>query len=191
MKTWILQNETTTFETKRMRGAKVTYVAGDGDSVNHTIIRSEPSIAVIVRREDGKICFIKQMRTTTGKYHMEIPAGCKEVNESNILETAKREVREETGFLTKDVKILVKGPSLLDPSKSDEDYGVAIATPATQKSRCLDVDEKIEKEVIWIDENEVFERLHHQMANNEPFYEGLYMSGHTMYALLAYKFLKG
>lgn len=191
MKKWTLKKEERVFKTPRMEGVKATYVADDGESFTHTIIKSQPSVAIIVRREDGKIAFIKQMRSTTGEYYMEIPAGLKNVDEDSILEAAKREVQEETGFLTKNVQILVNGPSLLDPSKSNEDFGVAIATAATQKSRCLDENEQIDEEIIWIDENEVFARLYNQMSLGEPFFEGLYMSGHTMYALLAYKFLKG
>ena len=190
MKKWTLTNEEMVFTNPRMEGVKATYVADDGESFTHTIIKSQPSVAIIVRRDDGKIAFIKQMRSTTGKYYMEIPAGLKNADEDSILEAAKREVREETGFLTKNVEILVKGPSLLDPSKSNEDFGVAIAMAASKKSRCLDENEHIEEEIIWIDEDEVFERLRHQMANGEPFFEGLYLSGHTMYALLTYQFLK-
>ena len=190
MKNYTLKTEERVFKTPRMEGVKATYVADNGESFTHTIIKSEPSVAVIVHREDGKIAFIKQMRSTTGKYYMEIPAGLKNVDEDNILEAAKREVREETGFLTKNVEILVKGPSLLDPSKSNEDFGVAIATAASKESRCLDEDEQIDEDIIWIDEEEVFMRLKNQMANGEPFFGGLYLSGHTMYALLSYQFLK-
>ena len=190
MKNWTLTNEERVFKTPRMEGVKVTYVAEDGESFTHTIIKSQPSVSVIVRSEDGKIAFIRQMRSTTGEYYMEIPAGLQNADEDNILEAAKREVREETGFLVKDVKILVKGPSLLDPSKSNEDYGVALATAESRESRCLDENEQIDEEIIWMDEKEVFQRLHHQMTTGDPFFKGLFLSGHTMYALLSYQFLK-
>lgn len=190
MKNWRLKKEEKLFGTPRMEFVKATYVADDGESFTHTIVKSQPSVAIIVRRDDGKIAFIKQMRSTTGKYYMEIPAGLKNADEDSILQAAQREVREETGFLTKDVKILVEGPSLLDPSKSNEDFGVAIAKAASKKSRCLDENEQIDEEIIWIDEQEVFTRLFYQMSDGEPFYDGLYLSGHTMYALLAYHFLE-
>lgn len=190
MKEWTLKKEERVFKTPRMEGVKATYVAEDGESFTHTIIKSQPSVAVIVRSEEGKIAFIKQFRSTTGKPYIEIPAGLLNFDEESILDAAKREVREETGFLIKDIEILVNGPSLLDPSKSNEDFGVAIATAGSQKSRCLDEVEHIDEEIIWIDEDEVFSRLQNQMAIGEPFFEGLYLSGHTMYALLSYNFLK-
>ena len=74
MKDWTLKKEERVFKTPRMEGVKATYVAEDGESFTHTIIKSQPSVAVIVRSEDGKIAFIKQFRSTTGKCYMEILA---------------------------------------------------------------------------------------------------------------------
>lgn len=190
MKNWTLKREESVFKTPRMEGVKVTYVADDSESFTHTIIKSQPSVAVIVRREGNAIAFIRQMRATTGEYYMEIPAGLQNEGEDSILDAAKREVREETGFLTKEVSLLVKGPSLLDPSKSNEDFGVAVATASSKKSRMLDEFEQIDENIIWIPEKEVFQKLRNQMANGEPFFDGLFLSGHTMYALLSYQFLK-
>jgi len=91
--------------------------------------------------------------------------------------------------LIKDVEILIKGPSFLDPSKSDEDFGVAVATAYGQVERSMDEDERIDKEVFWMSEEEVFARIRNQMENGVHFYEGLYMTGHSVYALLSYLFL--
>lgn len=191
MKNWTLTNEEKVFKTPRMEGVKVSYIADDGESFTHTIIKSMPSVAIIVRREeDNKIAFIRQMRSTTGKYYMEIPAGLQNIGENSILDAAKREVREETGLLVKEVELLVKGPSLLDCSKSNEDFGVALATAYSKKSRILDANEQIDEEIIWLSEEEVFARLRNQMTNGEPFFKDLYLSGHTVYALLSYQFLK-
>lgn len=190
MKNWTLEKEERVFQTPRMEGVKATYVADDGERFTHTIIKSQPSVAVIVKNDKDQIAFIKQMRSTTGEYYMEIPAGLLNEGEDSIIDAAKREVREESGYIVKDVQQLVKGPSLLDPSKSNEDFGVAIATAVSKKSRCLDENEHIDKSIVWIDEMEVFERLNDQMKTGKPFYEGLYLSGHTMYALLSYYFLE-
>ena len=124
------------FKTPRMEGVRRTLRAEDGDEFTHTIIKSQPSVAIIVRKE-GKIAFIKQLRSTTGKYYLEIPAGLLNEGEGSILDAARREVREETGFIAKNVKLLVQGPSLLDPSKSDEDFGVAIADFCAEKEQVL------------------------------------------------------
>ncbi|MCI8965846.1 MAG: NUDIX hydrolase [Clostridia bacterium] len=190
MKKYVIANEERVFKTPRMEGVKRTLTATDGsDEFTHTIIKSEPSIATIVRSEDGKIAFIKQLRSTVNQYFLEIPAGLRNPGEESMLDVSRREVREETGMLLKDVRLVVNGPSLLDPSKSDEDFGVAEATACGQKARCLDENERISSDIIWIDEADVFVRLREQLSEGKPFYDGLFLSGHTVYALLAYNFL--
>ena len=174
------------FKTPRMEGLKVSYVDEQGNPVlTHTIIHSKPSIAVIIRNE-GKIAFISQFRSTTGKYYIELPAGL--IEEGETEETAAiRETEEETGVVVGDVKVLVKGPSLLDPSKSDENYGVIVADMIGNKKRHLDEMEKIDDQIIWLEEDFVFKKLCEQLFEGKAFYEDLFLSGHSLYALMAYK----
>lgn len=184
-----ISNEEKIFKTPRMEGVKVTYCNDDGKAVlAHTIIRSRPSIAIIVCR--GKeIALIRQFRSTTGQYYLEIPAGCINEGESEK-EAAIRETREETGLLIRNVEILVKGPSLLDPSKSDENYGVAVAETYEQKSQILDEMEQIDSDIIWMEENVLFSRIRAQMFKGEKIMDDLFMSGHSLYALMAYMLSK-
>lgn len=189
MKNYTIVSEERVFKTPRMEGIRRTLRAADGDKFTHTIIKSQPSVAIIVRK-DGKIAFIRQLRSTTNQYYFEIPAGLMNEGEDSILDAARREVREETGLIAKNVKLLVNGPSLLDPSKSDEDFGVAIADVCGQKAQSLDENERIDSEILWLNEDEVFTRLREQMNEGKPFYDGLFLSGHTMYALLSYSFLR-
>lgn len=174
------------FKTPRMEGLKVSYVDEQGNPVlTHTIIHSKPSIAVIIRNE-GKIAFISQFRSTTGKYYIELPAGLIEEGETEEM-AAIRETEEETGVVVGDVKVLVKGPSLLDPSKSDENYGVIVADMIGNKKRHLDEMEKIDDQIIWLEEDFVFKKLCEQLFEGKAFYEDLFLSGHSLYALMAYK----
>jgi len=189
MKDYRIVAEERVFKTPRMEAKKRVLKSDDGDCFTHTIIHSEPSVATIIRFH-GRIALIRQLRSTTNQYYWEIPAGLKNEDEECMCDAAAREVREETGIIVKDLKMLVNGPSLLDPSKSDEDFGVAIGTFGGRTETNLDENEKIEKGVTWMSEKEVFERLKNQMQTGEPFYQGLHMSGHSMYALLAYRFLR-
>ena len=176
-------------KTPRMEVVRVSFNDNMGNHVlTHTIIKSKPSVAVIVRKE-GKIALIRQFRSTTGEYYIEIPAGLIEDNETEA-EAAMREVREETGLLVRGGYVLVKGPSLLDPSKSNENYGVAVMDAYGQKGRCLDQMEQIDSEIIWMDEAEVFSKVKSQLFEGKPFYEELFMSGHSLYALMAYMMSK-
>jgi len=177
------------FKTPRMEAVKVTYSDEVGNPVlTHTIIKSNPSVAIIVRK-NGQIAFIRQFRSTTGQEYIEIPAGVLNDGETE-LEAAIRETREETGLLANGVFVLVKGPSLLDPSKSDENYGVAVAEVYGQKSQILDEMEQIDSEIIWLDEREVFDKLKEQLFHGKPFMDELFLSGHSLYALMAYMMSK-
>lgn len=174
------------FKTPRMEGQKVQYADENGCVVlTHTIIHSKPSVAVIIRNE-GKIAFIRQFRSTTGKYYMELPAGLLEEGETEKM-AATRESEEEAGLVIGNVEVLVKGPSLLDPSKSDENYGVVVADMISNKKRHLDEMEIISNHIIWLEEDFVFKKLCEQLFEGKAFYEDLFLSGHSLYALMAYK----
>lgn len=176
-------------KTPRMEVVNVEYEDEHGNpELIHTIIRSRPSVAIIVRHE-GKIAFIKQFRSTTGEFYIELPAGLLEEGETEEM-AAVRETEEETGIVVSNVKVIVKGPSLLDPSKSNENYGVAIADMVGKKKRHLDKTEKIDDQIIWLEENFVFKKLREQLFKGEKFYENLFLSGHSLYALMAYMISK-
>lgn len=189
MKKLTKTNEERVFKTPRMEGVKVSYADAQGNHVlTHTIIKSNPSVAIVVRK-NGQIALIQQFRSTTGQNYIEIPAGV--INDGESEEVAAiRETREETGLLVNGVYSLVKGPSLLDPSKSDENYGVAVAEVYGQKSQVLDEMEQIDSDIIWMDEKDVFARVKAQMFKGEPFINDLFMSGHSLYALMAYMMSK-
>ncbi|MFU2362337.1 MAG: NUDIX hydrolase [Clostridiales bacterium] len=173
------------FKTPRMEGLKVSYVDEQGNPVlTHTIIHSKPSIAVIVKN-NGKIAFIKQFRSTTGQWYIEVPAGLIEDGE-NKENAAIREAEEETGLIVEKVKVLVKGPSILDPSKSDEDFGVAVAEMVGKRQRHLDETEQISNQIIWLEEEVIFQKLREQLFEGKKFFENMFLSGHSLYALMAY-----
>lgn len=177
------------FKTPRMEGLKVTYVDEQGNIVlTHTVIHSKPSVAVIVKN-NGKIAFIKQFRSTTGQWYIEVPAGLIEDGE-NKENAAIREAEEETGLIVEKVKVLVKGPSILDPSKSDEDFGVAVAEMVGKRQRHLDETEQISNQIIWLEEEVIFQKLREQLFEGKVFYEDMFLSGHSLYALMAYKMRK-
>jgi len=182
--------ETKDMKTPRLAVTAVSYEGDQGTAINHTIIESAPSVAVLVFNQHHEIAFIRQFRSTTGKYYMEIPAGLKNLDDADMVDAARREVAEEAGFTVKDAEILDSSPNLLDPSKSDEDFGIAIAEVVSQGQRNLDEAEAIDAEIIWIQEVEVKVRLLRSIKFGAPFYGELFLSGHTKNALLTYFFLR-
>ena len=79
--------------------------------------------AVIISKTNGKWVFCKHKERET----YEVPGGRREVGES-ILETAKRELVEETGAIDFDMKPLcvysVKGKTRVNENENDESFGM-------------------------------------------------------------------
>lgn len=63
------------------------------------------SVVVLLENSKKEILFIKSLRYTTQKVEWELPAGGIEKSE-NITKAAQREVEEETGFKTKNLKLV-------------------------------------------------------------------------------------
>lgn len=79
--------------------------------------------AVIISKADGKWVFCKHKERDT----YEVPGGRREVGET-IFETAKRELREETGAIHFDMKPVciysVKGKTRVNENLDDESFGM-------------------------------------------------------------------
>lgn len=54
--------------------------------------------AVLAVREDGKLLMVRQYRPALNRWTLEIPAGSRDSVEEDTHVTAKRELREETGY---------------------------------------------------------------------------------------------
>ena len=79
--------------------------------------------AVIISKTNGKWVFCKHKERET----YEVPGGRREVGES-IIETAKRELVEETGAIDFDMKPVcvysVKGKTRVNENENDESFGM-------------------------------------------------------------------
>lgn len=79
--------------------------------------------AVVIAKTDGRWIFCKHKERDT----YEVPGGHREVGE-NIVDTAKRELREETGAIDFDIKPVciysVKGKTRVNEDINDETFGM-------------------------------------------------------------------
>lgn len=128
--------------------------------------------AAILVVKDGKILLERQFRYPYNEVIWEIPAGKRDKGE-DFIETAKRELEEETGYRAeKLVKIFEIYPT---PGYTDERIGLFKAEGLEKGKIHFDEDEDILSE--WIPEEKVFE-----MIDN-----GEIKDGKSLIALLWYK----
>ena len=69
----------------------------DGRITHYDIVRHPGGAVIVAINTDQQICLLRQFRHAVDDNIWELPAGCLEPDESP-LETAKRELTEETGF---------------------------------------------------------------------------------------------
>lgn len=71
----------------------------------HVIDFERDGVATVVTDIDNKILMVKSDRYTINKFQWELPAGDGDIGE-DILQTAEREVIEETGYKIKNMELL-------------------------------------------------------------------------------------
>lgn len=191
MKKYTLVHEEELLKTPQFKVVQTYHQTNDG-IIRHIFVKSKPSVATIVLSDSNEIALIKKFRATTGKWYIELPADFIEPNET-LLDGAIRIVKKETGLDITDVYQLNYGSNSLDQFESNENYVVAIGHTIeknTQLSEEEAMQETVNEDIIWMPIEEAFKRLYWQMNENLPFMDNLYMSGHSVYSILVYKFLK-
>jgi ADP-ribose pyrophosphatase len=95
-----------TLESERVFGGRLLKVYADkvrlpdGAESWREYIRHPGAVAILALLENGKLLFERQYRYPLRRVFLEIPAGKIEPDE-HILDTARRELREETGYKAK------------------------------------------------------------------------------------------
>ena len=120
----------------------------NGSTSTREIISHTGGCAVIARRDD-KIVFVRQYRKPIEKSILELPAGKLEIGEDPIL-CAKRELKEETGYLAENIVLL--GEIYTSPGYSDEVIYIYYADHLIPGSLDLDPDELVSVKEIEIKE---------------------------------------
>lgn len=81
---------------------------------------------VILRGKEDKLLLMYEFRYPTGQFLLSPPAGLMDKNDESILETAKREIKEETGVDARELFVI--NPLLFStPGMTDESNALACA----------------------------------------------------------------
>ena len=106
------------FEEKRIESQRIyegailnlrrdTVTAPNGTAYRE-IVEHNGAVAIVPITEEGKLVMVKQFRYPSGSVLLEIPAGKIDKGETNPEETARRELKEETGYTAEHLRYLGK-----------------------------------------------------------------------------------
>lgn len=145
----------------------------NGTVAEWDFIGHKGAAAVVPITENGKILMVKQYRNAIDRFTVEIPAGGLNSVEEPMIECAKRELEEETGFQSEDLEFLISLRTAV--AFCNERIDVYVAKNLVKTCQNLDEDEFIDVEAYDIDEL------------CEKIYAGEIQDAKTVAALLAYK----
>lgn len=136
---------------------KDTVELPNGNTSTREYIKHNGAVCVIPVTDDGEVVLERQYRYAIGKVLTEIPAGKLEPGEDRE-EAAKRELKEETGYIAR--KMTYLGEFYGSPALLEERVTMYMATELTKSEMNLDDDEFLE--VFTMPLEEAFEKA---MAN--------------------------
>ena len=91
------QNTQFLFQGKRFQVVRARQVSKDGTMHERDVIVHPGSVVVLPLLDSDRVCLIRNYRVAVGETLIELPAGTLEPGE-DPLETARRELAEETGY---------------------------------------------------------------------------------------------
>lgn len=126
---------------KRFTVQRVTQRFHDGRQFSREVVRHAGAVVIIPVLDDGRICLIQNYRVAVDRELLELPAGTLEPNEPP-LETARRELIEETGYVAEHLTPLLE--FYMSPGILDERMYAFVATRLTPGAPAREAGEQIE-----------------------------------------------
>lgn len=131
--------------TRRFSVVEWTVVRPDGQEGRLQFVTHPGSVAILPIVDDQRVCLIRSRRLTVSETLIEVPAGTREPDE-DPLQTARRELAEETGYRAQRFELLTSFyPS---PGISNERMWVFVARELTVGSPAREANEEIENLVV-------------------------------------------
>jgi len=121
----------------------------DGSTTTREIIGTPGAVAIVPLTDDGQVRMVRQYRSASGKFLLELPAGTLEPGEPPE-QAAPRELAEETGDLATHWQRLVGFYTM--PGICDEYIHLFLATGLMPGQTNHEVDEFIEVVTLPLDE---------------------------------------
>lgn len=130
-----------------VRRDKVTALGG---TAYREIIEHNGAVAMVALTSEKNVILVRQYRYACGESVLEIPAGKIDRGETNPVEAAKRELKEETGYSAE--KIIYLGSINPSVAYSEEVIYIYAMTELTAGEQQLDDDEAVDVVEVPFDE---------------------------------------
>jgi len=121
----------------------------DGSEGTREYIRHPGAVAIVPVFDDGRVLLERQFRYPHRRVFIELPAGKLEPGEPH-LDTARRELLEETGYAAQEWKRLAVIHTSI--AYTDEAIELFVAQKLSQQARKLDTGEFLETLILPLDE---------------------------------------
>jgi 8-oxo-dGTP pyrophosphatase MutT (NUDIX family) len=138
---WTKLSSKTVYKNKWFSVRQDKVIRPDGSDGEYNIVVSPPAVFIIAQNENKYIYLVGQMRYTTGQYSIELPAGS--TDNKDPLESAKKELQEETGLTAKNWQKI--GEFYSANGLLNELSHLYLATDLTQTNQNKQLDEGIDK----------------------------------------------
>jgi ADP-ribose diphosphatase len=139
----------TLLDARRFQVVKQTVTRPDGRTASVSYVVHPGSVAILPLVDDTHLCLIRNRRLTVGQTIIEVPAGTREPGEPP-LETARRELEEETGYRASKWEELIQ--FYASPGILSERMHVYVARGLTAGEPRREANEEIENLVVSWDE---------------------------------------
>ena len=147
-------------------------VLANGHEARWDFIHHDGAAAVLPVADDGKILMVRQYRNALDRYTLEIPAGKLDAPDEPKIESAYRELEEETGYRCEKLEYLMSLTTTV--AFCDEAIDIFVAHNLIPSHQNLDEDEVINVEPCELSDLE------------EMIYTGKITDGKTIAAIMAY-----
>lgn len=144
----------------------------NGETVERDYIVHSGAVAIIALNESGELLLIEQYRHAQGKIMWEAPAGLMDLANEDPLETAKRELFEETGYVAQTWNVLLDLANT--PGGSSEQIRIYFAQDLSlhPDGRPTGAAEELDMPVHWIPIQDVLESIRRGAVTNPQLVAG-------------------
>ena len=150
------------FDNEKFSINKETHQLSNGQKHEYTVVHAVNWASIIPITKDGNFVMVYQYRAGWRKGSLEFPAGRGEDGE-DLISTAKRELREETGFVAETWENL----GIANPvTWTNQEVGIFLATDL--KFENMDLDDEEDIEVVTINPSDFWNYVKKGIITDSP-----------------------